>query len=235
MSFKGAPPRATASRSPTSKGHHARQARRRDAVVGIFINKSTDVVMDTVRASGTTDPVHTSEMAYGLYPVACDNVLVTSNKGHRHARRGHSRRPVAEHPRRQQRRLQRRRRRDRRTSAQRHRRGTTTSTRTPAASSCSRCPAPYRFADNNGFAIVYATRSSTSNQAGRRQRDRLRAPPCPGHRRDGLVSQNAGVTGKHDLNHLTTGILAISQSTDRLRPGHLRPLRGFYAARNVAD
>lgn len=47
---------------------------------GIFVNKSTNVVMDTLRAEWTTDPVNTSQMAYGLYPVASDNVLVINSK-----------------------------------------------------------------------------------------------------------------------------------------------------------
>jgi parallel beta-helix repeat protein len=47
---------------------------------GIFVNKSTDVVMDTLRTEWTTDPVNTSEMAYGLYPVSSDNVLVINSK-----------------------------------------------------------------------------------------------------------------------------------------------------------
>ena len=47
---------------------------------GIFVESSTDVVMDTVRTEWTNDPVGTSLMAYGLYPVGCDNVLVVNSK-----------------------------------------------------------------------------------------------------------------------------------------------------------
>lgn len=46
----------------------------------IMISNSTDVLMDTVRAEWTTDPVKTSRMAYGLYPVACDNVTIINSK-----------------------------------------------------------------------------------------------------------------------------------------------------------
>lgn len=45
----------------------------------VFVTNSTDVVIDTVRAEWTTDPAHTSRMFYGLYPVACDNVLITNS------------------------------------------------------------------------------------------------------------------------------------------------------------
>ncbi|CAN5389729.1 hypothetical protein BH10PSE17_BH10PSE17_09180 [soil metagenome] len=46
---------------------------------GVFVTDSSNVVIDTVRAEWTTDPSHTSRMAYGLYPVACENVVVTNS------------------------------------------------------------------------------------------------------------------------------------------------------------
>jgi len=45
----------------------------------LFVTSSTNVTMDTMRAEWTTDPEHTSTMAYGLYPVKSDNVLVTNS------------------------------------------------------------------------------------------------------------------------------------------------------------
>lgn len=46
----------------------------------VMVSDSSDVLMDTLRAEWTTDPVKTSRMAYGLYPVACDNVQVINSK-----------------------------------------------------------------------------------------------------------------------------------------------------------
>ena len=45
----------------------------------LFITNSTGIVMDTLRAEWTTDPQNTSTMAYGLYPVKSDNILVTNS------------------------------------------------------------------------------------------------------------------------------------------------------------
>jgi len=45
----------------------------------LFVQSSNGVTMDTLRAEWTTDPEHTSTMAYGLYPVKSDNVLVTNS------------------------------------------------------------------------------------------------------------------------------------------------------------
>jgi len=45
----------------------------------LFVTSSTNVTMDTLRAEWTTDPEHLSTMAYGLYPVKSDNVLVTNS------------------------------------------------------------------------------------------------------------------------------------------------------------
>jgi parallel beta-helix repeat protein len=45
----------------------------------LFVTSSQHVVMDTVRAEWTTDPEGTSTMAYGLYPVRSDDVLVTNS------------------------------------------------------------------------------------------------------------------------------------------------------------
>lgn len=46
---------------------------------GLFVTSSNGVTMDTMRAEWTTDPINTSTMAYGLYPVRCDNVVVTNS------------------------------------------------------------------------------------------------------------------------------------------------------------
>ncbi|MBE2262410.1 MAG: right-handed parallel beta-helix repeat-containing protein [Burkholderiaceae bacterium] len=46
----------------------------------VFVSDSKDVIMDTLRTEWTTDPVNTSLMAYGLYPVASDNVQVLNSK-----------------------------------------------------------------------------------------------------------------------------------------------------------
>jgi len=46
---------------------------------GLFITNSTGIVMDTMRAEWMTDPQGTSTMAYGLYPVKSDNILVTNS------------------------------------------------------------------------------------------------------------------------------------------------------------
>src|SRR5207342_1810671 len=45
----------------------------------LFVTSSNNVVIDTVRAEWTTDPEGTSTMAYGLYPVRSDNILVTNS------------------------------------------------------------------------------------------------------------------------------------------------------------
>lgn len=45
----------------------------------LFITNSIGIVMDTLRAEWTTDPQGTSTMAYGLYPVKSDNILVTNS------------------------------------------------------------------------------------------------------------------------------------------------------------
>jgi parallel beta-helix repeat protein len=45
----------------------------------LFVTSSQGVVMDTVRAEWTVDPEGTSTMAYGLYPVRSDNILVTNS------------------------------------------------------------------------------------------------------------------------------------------------------------
>lgn len=46
---------------------------------GLFVTSSNGVTMDTMRAEWTTDPLNTSTMAYGLYPVRSDNILVTNS------------------------------------------------------------------------------------------------------------------------------------------------------------
>jgi parallel beta-helix repeat protein len=46
---------------------------------GVFVTQSNTVVMDTLRAEWTTDPLNTSTMAYGLYPVSSDNIKVTNS------------------------------------------------------------------------------------------------------------------------------------------------------------
>lgn len=46
---------------------------------GIYANSITNLTMDTVRAEWTTNWFTTSDMAYALYPVNSDNVLVTNS------------------------------------------------------------------------------------------------------------------------------------------------------------
>ncbi|GAA5175699.1 hypothetical protein GCM10025771_08570 [Niveibacterium umoris] len=46
----------------------------------LFVQSTTGVVIDTVRTEWMTDPVNTSTMAYGLYPVKSDKVLVINSK-----------------------------------------------------------------------------------------------------------------------------------------------------------
>ncbi|MEO6922054.1 MAG: hypothetical protein ABI171_23905 [Collimonas sp.] len=43
---------------------------------GVFVSASSNVTMDGLRAEWTSDPIHTSQMAYGLYPVNCKGVIV---------------------------------------------------------------------------------------------------------------------------------------------------------------
>ncbi|MFZ6750861.1 parallel beta-helix domain-containing protein [Undibacterium sp. Ren11W] len=46
----------------------------------VFVSASTNVTMDGLRAEWTTDPTKTSKMAYGLYPVNSDNIIVKNSK-----------------------------------------------------------------------------------------------------------------------------------------------------------
>jgi parallel beta-helix repeat protein len=46
---------------------------------GLFVTSANGVVMDTLRVEWTNDPLKTSTMAYGLYPVRSDNILVTNS------------------------------------------------------------------------------------------------------------------------------------------------------------
>ncbi|WP_092415836.1 parallel beta-helix domain-containing protein [Collimonas sp. OK307] len=47
---------------------------------GVFVSASSNVTMDGLRAEWTNDPVQTSQMAYGLYPVNCKGVIVKNSK-----------------------------------------------------------------------------------------------------------------------------------------------------------
>ncbi|SDY26494.1 parallel beta-helix repeat-containing protein [Collimonas sp. OK242] len=47
---------------------------------GVFVSASSKVTMDGLRAEWTNDPVKTSQMAYGLYPVNCKGVVVKNSK-----------------------------------------------------------------------------------------------------------------------------------------------------------
>lgn len=47
---------------------------------GVFVSASSNVTMDGLRAEWTNDPIHTSQMAYGLYPVNCQGVIVKNSK-----------------------------------------------------------------------------------------------------------------------------------------------------------
>lgn len=47
---------------------------------GVFVSASSNVTMDGLRAEWTNDPINTSQMAYGLYPVNCKGVIVKNSK-----------------------------------------------------------------------------------------------------------------------------------------------------------
>lgn len=201
---------------------------------GIFINKATDVVMDTVRAEWTTDPVHTSEMAYGLYPVACDNVLVTNSKaiGTRDAgvyvgqsknirvvnndvyynvagvEIENSHNAIVEN-----------------NNVHENTGGILVFA----------LPGTYRFADNNGTIVRNNTIVNNNQPVADNATGFVRAVP-PGTGVMVLASQNTEVTGNTITNHLTTGILAISFQSTQIAydPATYDPhLRGFYAHGNT--
>lgn len=46
----------------------------------VFVQDSQKVVMDNLRAEWTDDPTRKSQMAYGLYPVNCQGVIVKNSK-----------------------------------------------------------------------------------------------------------------------------------------------------------
>lgn len=201
---------------------------------GIFVNNSTDVVMDTLRAEWTTDPVHTSEMAYGLYPVACDNVVVINSKaiGTRDAgvyvgqsqnirvagnevyynvagiEIENSHNAVVEN---------------------------NNVYENTGGILVFALPGTYRFADNvdtivRNNQIVNNNQPVADNATGF-----VRSVP-PGTGIMVLASQNTEVTGNTITNHKTTGILAVSfQSTGiAYDPATYDPhLRGFYAHGNT--
>ncbi|MEP6501909.1 MAG: parallel beta-helix domain-containing protein [Betaproteobacteria bacterium] len=78
LSFKGAA-ESNGVEARYVKGVIFRKFAVEDAVGNaVFVTDSSDVVIDTVRAEWTDDPLHSSQMAYGLYPVASDNVLITN-------------------------------------------------------------------------------------------------------------------------------------------------------------
>lgn len=201
---------------------------------GIFINKSTDVVMDTVRAEWTTDPVHTSEMAYGLYPVACDNVLVTNSKaiGTRDAgvyvgqsqnirvvgndvyynvagiEIENSHNAVVEQ-----------------NNVHENSGGILVFA----------LPGTYRFADNNGTVVRNNQVVNNNQPIADNATGFVRSVP-PGTGVMVLTAQNTEVTGNTITNHKTTGILAVSfQSTGiAYDPATYDPyVRGFYAHDNT--
>ena len=80
LSFKGAS-ESNGVEARYVKGVTFRKFAVEDAVGNaVFVTYSSDVVIDTVRAEWTDDPLHSSQMAYGLYPVTSDNVLITNSK-----------------------------------------------------------------------------------------------------------------------------------------------------------
>lgn len=201
---------------------------------GIFINNSTDVVMDTVRAEWTTDPVHTSEMAYGLYPVACDNVLVTNSKaiGTRDAgvyvgqsqnirvvgnevyynvagiEIENSHNAVVED-----------------NDVHENSGGILVFA----------LPGTYRFADNDGTLVRNNTIVNNNQPIADNATGFVRSVP-PGTGVMVLTAQNTEITGNTITNHKTSGILAVSfQSTGiAYDPSAYDPyLRGFYAHDNT--
>jgi parallel beta-helix repeat protein len=201
---------------------------------GIFINRSTDVVMDTVRAEWTTDPVHTSEMAYGLYPVACDNVLVTNSKaiGTRDAgvyvgqsqnirvvgndvyynvagiEIENSHNAVVEE-----------------NNVHENSGGILVFA----------LPGTYRFADNNGTVVRNNQIINNNQPIADNATGFVRSVP-PGTGVMVLTAQNTEVSGNTIANHKTSGILAVSfQSTGiAYDPATYDPyLRGFYAHDNA--
>ena len=203
---------------------------------GIFINKSTNVVMDTVRAEWTTDPVHTSEMAYGLYPVACDNVLVTNSKaiGTRDAgvyvgqsqnirvvgndvyynvagvEIENSHNAIVEN-----------------NNVHENTGGILVFA----------LPGTYRFADNNGTIVRNNTIVNNNLPVADNATGFVRAVP-PGTGVMVLTAQNTEVTGNTITNHKTTGILAISFQSTQIAydPASYDPyLRGFYAHANTVS
>jgi parallel beta-helix repeat protein len=200
----------------------------------IFINKSQNVVMDTVRAEWTTDPVHTSQMAYGLYPVQCDNVLITNSKaiGTRDAgvyvgqsqnirvannevyynvagvEIENSHNAIVEN-----------------NDVHDNSGGILVFA----------LPGTYRFADNNGTVVrnnnIHANNQAIADNAA----GFVRAVP-PGTGVMVLTAQNTEVTGNTIANHLTTGIVAISFQSTGFDPGSAPYdpyLRGFYAHGNT--
>ena len=201
---------------------------------GIFINNSTDVVMDTVRAEWTTDPVHTSEMAYGLYPVACDNVLVTNSKaiGTRDAGvyvgQSQNIRVVGN-------------------DVYYNVAGIEIENSHNAVVEDNNVhensggilvfalPGTYRFADNNGTLVRNNTIVNNNQPIADNATGFVRSVP-PGTGVMVLTAQNTEVTGNTITNHKTSGILAVSfQSTGiAYDPSTYDPyLRGFYAHANT--
>jgi parallel beta-helix repeat protein len=201
---------------------------------GIFINRSTDVVMDTVRAEWTTDPVHTSEMAYGLYPVACDNVLVTNSKaiGTRDAGvyvgQSQNIRVVGN-------------------DVYYNVAGIEIENSHNAVVEDNNVhensggilvfalPGTYRFADNNGTVVRNNQIVDNNQPIADNATGFVRSVP-PGTGVMVLTAQNTEVTGNTIANHKTSGILAVSfQSTGiAYDPATYDPyLRGFYAHDNT--
>jgi parallel beta-helix repeat protein len=202
----------------------------------IFVNASSNVVMDTVRAEWTTDPVHTSQMAYGLYPVACDNVLVTNSKaiGTRDAgvyvgqsqnirvtsndvyynvagiEIENSHNAIVEN-----------------NNVHENSGGILVFA----------LPGTYRFKDNNGTIVRNNTLVDNNQPIADNAQGFVRAVP-PGTGVMVLAAQNTEVTGNTITNHKTSGVLAISfQSTGiAYDPATYDPyLRGFQAHANTIN
>jgi parallel beta-helix repeat protein len=199
---------------------------------GVFVNESTDVVMDTLRAEWTTDPVNTSEMAYGLYPVASDNVLVINSKaiGTRDAGVyvGQSKNIVV-----------------RSNEAYYNVAGIEIENSHNAVVENNNVhdnsggilvfalPGTYRFGDNSGTVVRSNTIKDNNQPIAANATGFVRSVP-PGTGIMVLASQNTEVTANTITNHKTVGILAISfQATGIAYPTTYDPyLRGFYSHDN---
>ena len=233
LSFKGAATRDGVQVADV-KGVTLRKFAVEDAAGnGIFVNKSTNVVMDTLRTEWTTDPVNTSEMAYGLYPVSSDNVLVVNSKaiGTRDAGVyvGQSTNITV-----------------RNNEAYYNVAGVEIENSHNAVVENNdvhdntggilvfALPGTYRFGDNNGTVVRNNNVHDNNQPVAATATGFVRAVP-PGTGIMVLAAQNTEVTGNSIQNHATSGVLLVSfQSTGIAYPSSYDPyLRGAYVHGNT--